>query len=263
MTTDVREEVGRLLRAGDRPQAIEYLQHTFNISSEDAAKLVEALERETGIVADTVAAPSADTSTDTSGQLHGSLKADVIELLIANRKLEAVQLVRNTLHVTLPQSLLMVGQIAREINPNYVSVKATGCFQVFAKGMGVFLMVVCVFLLAAAAAVYFFQSESIGNSDRVTGTVTEMKSLDTGESAPVIEYEWLGNKRSYESTFYSSPPDYHVGQSVPLFVNRDDPDDITLDTFIDRWAIIVALAVPGAFLGVISIVFMYFGRRKF
>lgn len=263
MTAGVRDEVERLLRAGERPQAVQYLQNTFHISSEDAAKLVEALEREKGIVAENVAASATETSADTSARLEGSLKADVIELLNANRKLEAVQLVRKSLQVALPQSMLMVEQVAREINPNYVSVNVTGCFQVFAKGIGIFLMVVSVFLLAAAAAVYFFQSESIGNSDRVTGTVSGMKSLDTGESAPVIEYEWQGSKRSYESTFYSSPPDYHVGQSVPLFVNREDPDDITLDTFIDRWALIVGLAVPGAFLGVISIVFMYFGRRKF
>lgn len=259
MTGDVKDQVEKLLRAGERPQAIQYLQDTFNISSGDAEKLVEALEREAGITPDRVESPVVSTATT----IDGPLKKEVAELLKTGRKLEAVRVVRKNLHVGLREALVLVEEVAREANPNYVSFNATGCLQLVAKGLGIFLMIVSVFFLAAAAIIYFFQSQSISNSDRVTGVVTEMKYIDTGESAPVVEYEWKGDKRSYESTYYSSPPDYQVGQTVPLFVNREDPEDITLDTFTDRWALIVGLAVPGAFLMVVSIVFLYFGRRKF
>jgi hypothetical protein len=259
MTGEIKEEVEKLLRAGERPEAVQYLQNTFNISSEDATTLVEAVERETGISAE-----QAETGTGPAAtRIDGVLKTEVVELLKAGRKFDAVQVVRRNLHVGLREAVLRVEEVAREVNPNYHSFNATGCLQFVAKGFGIFLMIVSIFFMAAAAIIYFFQSQSIGKSDRVNGLVTEMKSLDTGESAPVVAYEWKGNKRSYESTYYSSPPDYEVGQTVPLFVNREDPEDITLDTFSDRWALIVGLAVPGAFLLVVSIVFLYFGRRKF
>jgi hypothetical protein len=157
----------------------------------------------------------------------------------------------------------MVEGVAREVNPNYVSFNAIGCLQLVAKGIGIFLIIVSFVLLAAAGIVYLIQSQSISNSDRVEGVVAEMRSGDAEAAAPVVEYEWKGKKRTYESTFYSSPPDYQVGQHVFLFVNREDPDDVTIDTFIDRWALIVGLAVPGAVILAISIVFLYFGRRKF
>ncbi|MEX1241285.1 MAG: DUF3592 domain-containing protein [Cyclobacteriaceae bacterium] len=259
MTGEIKDQVEKLLRAGERPRAIQYLQETFNISFEDAGNLVAALERETGITPDKVGAPVAPIATT----IDGPLKTDVSELLKSGRKLQAVQVVRSNLHVGLREALLLVEEVAREVNPNYVSFNATGCIQLVAKGLGIFLMVVSIFFLAAAAIIYFFQSQSISKSDRVTGLVTEMKSMDTGESAPVVEYEWKGNKRSYQSTYYSSPPDYEVGQTVPLFVNREDPEEVTLDTFTDRWALIVGLAVPGAFLLLVSIVFLYFARRKF
>lgn len=261
MTGDVKDHVEKLLRAGERPRAIQYLQETFNISYEDADNLVEALERETGIKPDTVQTPIATTPAPTT--IEGPLKTEVAKLLKTGRKLDAVQVVRKELRVGLREALVLVEEVAREVNPNYVSFNATGCLQLAAKGVGIFLMVVSVFFLAAAVIIYFFQSQSISKSDRVTGRVTEMKSMDTGESAPVVEYEWEGKKRSYESTYYSSPPDYEVGQTVPLFVNREDPEDITLDTFTDRWALIVGLAVIGGFLLLVSIVFLYFGRRKF
>ena len=81
--------------------------------------------------------------------------------------------------------------------------------------------------------------------------------------APVIEYEWKGKLRSHESHTYSSPPDYKVGEAVSLFVNREDTGDVIIDTFADRYALIVGLGFIGGVLCLISIVFLYFGRRKF
>ena len=260
MTGEVKDHVERLLRSGERVQAIQYLRDSFNISQEEAGILVEALERETGTTGHQVATPSPATVTTT---LDGPLKAEVAGLLKTGRKLDAVQVVRKKLHVGLTEALVLVGEVAREANPNAVSFNATGCAQLVARGLGIFLMIVSVFFLGAGAIIYFLQSQSIGNSDRVAGLVTEMKTLDNGASAPVVAYEWKGNKRSYESTYYSSPPDYQVGQSVFLFVNRDDPEDIILDTFSDRWALMVGLGVIGGFLLLVSIVFIYFARRKF
>ncbi|HET9487597.1 MAG TPA: DUF3592 domain-containing protein [Chryseosolibacter sp.] len=258
MTGEAKQEVERLLRLGERDRAIQYLDETFKVSRQDANTLVETLEREMGLIPENPQpAPTATTSLD------GELKTSVAQLLAKGRKLEAVKLVKKDLNLGLRESLLMVEEVAREVNPSYVSFNLGGCFQMVAKGLGVFMMIVSVMMLVAAGLIYFFQTQSIGNSERVTGVVTEMRALETGETAPVVQYEWKGNNRSYESTYYSSPPDYYVGQSVSLYVNRDDQDDIILDTFSDRYALIVGLAVPGVVFLVVSIVLLYFGRRKF
>jgi hypothetical protein len=163
----------------------------------------------------------------------------------------------------LKEALVMVEEVAKEANPNYVSFNLRGCLQIAAKGLGIFLLIVSVMFLAAGGIIYFLQEHSISNSDLVSGVVTEMKTIDTGGSAPVVAYEWNGEKRSYESNYYASPPDYEVGQRVSLYINRDEPDDIIVDTFVDRYALIVGLLVPGVVLLLISIVFLYFARRKF
>lgn len=195
-------------------------------------------------------------------------KQQVEAFLRANDRGGALQYLQDNFNVSLENAELLVTALERDtqgaaVTHQGVSLNVGGCLQTVAKGMGVFFMLAGLMFLAAAGIVYFIQSRSINNSDRLKGLVTEMKSIDQGASAPVITYEWRGRKRSYESTFYSSPPDYHVGQEVFLFVNRDDEEDVTIDTFTDRWALIVGLLVLGGLLILISIVFFYFGRRKF
>ena len=261
MTQEVKGEVRRLLISGERGKAIAYLETAFNISFHHASLLVETLEREISpSVTEAVVPPP---SQQTPATLDGSLKAEVMELLKTRRQSEAVRRVREKLNLGMKDALVLVGQVAREQNPNMVSFSPRGCLQVVARGLGIFLMVVSLLFLGIAAIIYFKQARSIASSDRVEGVVSEMKSLDTGESAPLLEFEWRGKKRSFESTFYSYPPDYEVGQRLFLFVNRDDPEDVTLDTFEDRWALIVGLSVPGGVFLLISIVILQFAKRKF
>ena len=259
MTNEIKAEVQELLRAGNRLKAIEYLKDCYNISIPDATILVDALERETAIADENIRGSQTTTTTT----LDGTLKFEVAELLKTGRKLQAVQHVRARLQLGLREALGMVEEVAREVTPGYTSFNIAGCLQTVAKGIGYFVMVVALMFLAAAVITYFVQERSINTSDRVTGLVNEMRFLDTGESAPVVLFEWQGEKHLYQSTHYSNPPDYAVGQAVSVFVNRDDPEDVTLDTFSDRWSLIVGFGIIGSGLMLISIVFLYFGRRKF
>ena len=146
MTIEAKEEVEKLLRAGERLRAIQYLNNTFNISLQDAELLVAALEQEKNITADRASA----TSTYAATTLDGPLKAEVTQLLQQGRKLDAIKSVRKNLHVGLKEALVMVEEVAREVNPNYVSFNLTGCLQTVAKGIGIFLMIVSLIFLGAA-----------------------------------------------------------------------------------------------------------------
>src|SRR5688572_8079853 len=144
MTQDIKEEVEKILRSGDRDRAIRYLRDSFSISLQEATVLVEALEREQGII---VAQP---TPQQDPTARDGALKTEVARLLQDGRKMEAIKHVRAKLHVGLKEALVMVDEVARQVNPNYVSFNATGCLQSVARGFGIFLMIVSFMCLTAA-----------------------------------------------------------------------------------------------------------------
>ncbi len=262
LTSEAKQEAEQMLRSGDRQGAIQYLNEAFNISLEEAGVLVHALEQEitTGNTVLDEQAPAPSSPED-------KMKIVIGQLLSQRQKLEAVKYVRQTMNLGLREALAMVEGVARETDPRYRSVSipgVAGCLQVVAKGLGVFLAVVAFFFLAAGGIIFYFQSEGVRASDRIVGKVKEMKYMDSGESAPVIEYNWNGKMRTYTSHTYSSPPDYQVGETVPIFVRLENEDaDVIIDSFVDRYAVIVGLGIIGGFLGLISIVFLYFGRRRF
>jgi hypothetical protein len=259
LTSEAKQEAEKLLRSGDRPGALDYLTGTFNISSAEAGVLLEALEAEIKLQ------KGADTAT-THDTGEAKMKLVIGQFLAQGRKLEAVKYVRHTMNLDLRQALITVDKVGKEINPHYTLANLaglTGCLRVVVKGLGAFLLLVSLLFLVATAIIYYFQLTSIRQSDRVTGKVTQMKSLDSDATAPVIQYEWKGEQRLHESHTYSSPPDYEVGQTVSIFVNRENAGDVIIDTFADRYALIVGLGFIGAVLCLISIVFLYFGRRKF
>jgi ribosomal protein L7/L12 len=261
LTSEAKQETLRLLRSGDRPAAVDYLSGAFNISSDEAGVLLEALEQE--IKLQQGASAASPVAPEAGG---AKMKLVIGQFLAQGRKLEAVKYVRHAMNLDLREALTTVDKVGKEINPQYAPTSIaglTGCLRVVAKGLGAFLLLVSLLFLVAAGIVYYFQLKSIRQSDRVAGKVTEMKSLDSDATAPVIEYEWKGEQRLHESHTYSSPPDYEVGQTVSIFVNRENAGDVIIDTFADRYALIVGLGFIGGVLFLISIVFLYFGRRKF
>jgi hypothetical protein len=253
MTEEARDEVERMLRLNERQQALDYLKTSFRISDAEAILLVETLEREMEIKP--AATPPSDNDT---------LQGEVAELLRAGRQTEALNRVRQQKNLSLREALIYIAEAVRQHHPSSVgSTYPGGCLRSVAKGVAIVIMIGSLLFIAGAVIIYFIQENAIGNSDRIEAVVTQMKALESGETAPVVEFEWNGKKRSYESTFYSSPPDHQEGEHMFVFVNRENPEKVVLDTFGDRWALIVGLAVPGASFLMISIVILYFTRRKF
>jgi ribosomal protein L7/L12 len=259
MTSEAKQEVEKLLHDGQKSQAVQYLSNTFQVSLDDARMLVETLEME--IAART---PVASTTQFNSGTtLDGPVKQEVIRLLEQRQKIEAVKYVKNHLRTGLKEALLWVEEVARETDPNYSAFNATGCVRGFIKAIGVFLAFVALMFFIGTAVIYYFQERSVSRSDLVEGKVTEVQYLEEGQAAPVISFQWKGKQRSYASNTYSDPPDYRVGQAIPIYVNREEPDDVLINTFEDRYALLVGLGVIGAVFGGFAIVCLYFARAKF
>ena len=92
--------------------------------------------------------------------------------------------------------------------------------------------------------------------------VVSMQDNGDGMSAPVIEYEWHGKKWVYASTTYTSPPAFSVNEQVPVYVNRQKPDDVVVDTFSERYFGIFVLGVLGVFFVGIPLLIIYFTSKR-
>jgi hypothetical protein len=64
---------------------------------------------------------------------------------------------------------------------------------------------------------------------------------------PVISYSWDGKDLLYASNTYTNPPAYERGEKVELFVNPSDPRDVWINTFIERYLVIIIIGGLGCF----------------
>lgn len=253
ITQQAKEEVKQLLVRGQKSEAIQHLKDTFQISDEEAKTLVDALEREQ----------------ETSGgsafvsALTGGLKTQVTQLLLSNKKMEAIRLVRTQTGAQLKTALDLVENVQKEINPNFK--RAGGCVGSGFKIMSIFFYGISFLLLGGAGLTYYYEEESIKKSDLVTGKVAALEpnhdSDGTDTYAPVVSYTWNGQEKTYRSTMYSYPPAYEVGEEVQLFVNREEPEKVYINSFSDRWLPVTILGGLGCFLLIFAII-MSFASRK-
>lgn len=255
-TSEAKKEVERLVRQGQKLQAIKYLMDTFGTTLAESKVLAEAVERE-------IAAEAGESLSNTlqGSALQGNLKGEVIQLLQAGKKLDAIKLVKQTNNTGLKEALKLVEELDKETNPNYRSVQvSSGCAGGASKVMAILFGLVAFLLLAVAGMIYYFQTETIKNSNQLTGVVIDFQTSE-GSTAPIIAYHQHGQEKRYKSTVYSTPPAYVLKEEVPMFVNRDDPDDVILDTFTDRWLAIVVLGGFAAFLALFVALFLFIGRK--
>lgn len=261
LSSEAKKEVERLLKDGQKLNAIHYLHETFQISLTDANTLVEVVEQE-----QMASSPQNEFTPDlpaSTTALDGKLKEDVIRLLQANQKLDAVKRVKSELHIGLKEALVMVEEVHQEIDPTQKFTKVGGgCLS------GTFTLFLLIFgfigvsLLGIAGLIYYFQAEEIANSELMKGRVTSFHfSGDSRGSAPVISYQWGGSERFYKSNTFSTPPAYELNEEVDLYVNRNNPKEVVVDTFTDRWLVITIIGGIGFFFTVFTLALVFVSRK--
>jgi hypothetical protein len=91
------------------------------------------------------------------------------------------------------------------------------------------------------------------------GTVVRMDESDSDGSttyAPIVEYVVDGETYTLNSTSYSSPPAFHVGQAVRVAYNRDNPSQARLDNFWELWLLPIIFISIAVLFGLIFNIFM-------
>ena len=104
--------------------------------------------------------------------------------------------------------------------------------------LGLILNILWIVLLAAGLLLAYGSWRLTTQGKSVEGTVVKMISSEDQDGvtyAPVVEYEADGNTYSYESSTYSNPPAYHVGQQVKMIYDGEHPDQARISNFVELW----------------------------
>lgn len=115
-------------------------------------------------------------------------------------------------------------------------------------------------LLAIAALLFFFDQRAANLFTRIEGTVIQ-NQIDGGTARPVVSYSWEGKDLTYVSNTSTNPPAFEPGERVDLFVNPNDPTDVSIDSFVERYlGMTIVGGIGVVFLGFLAL-FHYLSQR--
>src|SRR5690349_10572265 len=183
-------------------------------------------------------------------------KAHATELIEFGDKLEAVWYFQQTLNINADQALALAEKLQEEIDSEFtqkveelkgMTPKSTGVNVgrlvggIF-LGVGVIMLGVITFLIISNNK---FSQRAVHTKGKVIDFKNYESRNDNGGSttmyAPVFEYEFNGKTYQHTSSTSSSSPAYDIGETVDVLVDPQNPHDILIDTFWEKWFVVVLL----------------------
>jgi len=189
-------------------------------------------------------------------------KLKVVDYLQQGRKIEAIKFVRETQSMHLKEAADLVQSIEIEFFPERKGFTLRG-FNTADPGLivgSVFTALGAIFL-CVTALIYWFDYNNTKDSTVLTGTVTSLDYSSSGAAAPVIRYQFSGEKRILRGTVWSSPPGYDVGESVELLISNKNPHKVTINGFFERYFTILLFGLFAVIFGGIGVLVLYFLRN--
>ncbi|MEM6525754.1 MAG: DUF3592 domain-containing protein [Bacteroidota bacterium] len=186
-------------------------------------------------------------------------KEHVRGLLIQGRKIEAIKYVSDNFGLGLRESKELVELIDADISDDEYIHNRRGHLKGSGKNtgglVGGIFGFVGLIMLTFAISIFISNQQMAGNGVTVTATVIE------DPYQPTFEYIYEGDTLYHYSSTSSDPPSYHLGEMVEMYVNPVDPYDVMVNTFMDRWFVIVLLGGMGSvFFGVGLLTFIVFRK---
>ncbi|MBX2966242.1 MAG: DUF3592 domain-containing protein [Cyclobacteriaceae bacterium] len=202
--------------------------------------------------------------------IQQEIRQQVTALIRSGQRAEAKALLKTKFQVSEEQAEQLVLTIEKEkpvanvIVPQLgkrVSQGTGGCVPLILKGLMIFFFLITFIFAAFAIGIYFYENRFAGEGIAVEGIVISLTENDTGSLAPLIEYAWQDTLRQHQSNFYTSPPDYEVGQQVPLLLNPENPEEVIIDSFSDRYLISIVFGGIACFFLVFALTLGYVARK--
>lgn len=206
-------------------------------------------------------------------------KEEAIDLIHVGNKLEAVRYLQQVLNINAEQALLLTEKLeqeikaedeavfeelkmARENNPQQSPINVGRLVGGIFMGVGSILLAVVAWI---SVSNYKFAQRAIP----VTGTVINYNNYESRNDdgrhttmyTPTYQYDFNGKTYTYISSTSSSSREYEINEKVNVLVDPDQPEEVLIDSFWDRWFVVVLLGFMGTlFTGLGYLVFRFLGK---
>lgn len=197
------------------------------------------------------------------------VKRHALQLVAEGRNDEAIAYLRTQFGIsgtdaerllqTLAPSIPPAPQdIFRRVKPLFGS--GTGCAVIILRVIAIFLCFFAFGFVLSCGIMYITNSVQISNSDLVEGEVIDFDRTEDG-AAPIIDYHLNGESHHAKGTVYSTPPAYVVGEIVEVYVKREDPSSVLINTYMERWQFIVFFGTAAALFLLPAIILFIIASR--
>lgn len=101
---------------------------------------------------------------------------------------------------------------------------------------------------------------------RTDGAVIEMRTQTDKDSgsvsyAPTFRFQDAsGIQHTVSSSFYSSPPEFHVGDAVTVLYRSDDPQTARIDSYWQVWGLPSLLGIIGSIQLPVGLIVLFWPR---
>ena len=189
-------------------------------------------------------------------QISEDDKEWITNLLESGDKLGAVRYIQETLSLSADDALTLAEKLEEQTLIGVTAKLEEGPNP--ARIVGVVFSILGFILLSLSFIFgymdYKFASIAIPVTGKVSRIETRQPSNGTPMYAPVITYVIDGTARDYASPVSSSGISYQVGEEVELLIDPNDPSEVTLNSFFDRWFLVSLLGGLGFVFSVIGFV---------
>lgn len=192
------------------------------------------------------------------------IKEELSNLVFAGKKEEAIQLLQQKYGTSRTEAERLLGLAIKEsITPGkfFSTVMKNvpermgagkGCKPIIYKFIAIIFGFIGIPPLLISIFIYFYYDEQIDHSILVMGTVVELRPYTEygkpTDYTPIIEYEVAGQAYTMEAPVYSDTPEFSIGERVELFVENDNPESVLINTFTQRWFMIILIGSVGGYL---------------
>ncbi|MBL6447381.1 DUF3592 domain-containing protein [Fulvivirga sp. 29W222] len=183
-------------------------------------------------------------------------KQYIRELLIKGRKIEAIKYLRTNFDLTLKDAKRLAELIDEDIAEGEY-IRKPGPFR--SGGVSALTYVfglIGAIMLGIGVYLYLSHRNFVKEAEQTVAVVIH------NPSQPVFEYKFEGQTYTYYSNIESQPPSYSVGEEVWVYVNPDDPHDVLINTFMDRWFVITLVGGMGVIFSSVSLLVFFLTRLR-
>lgn len=204
-------------------------------------------------------------------------KEHAIELIEMGNQLDAVRYLQETLDITSEQALILAEKLEEETESELEkefkfmqdemhqkpSINIGRLVGGIFMGLGVIMLAIAAYFIVSN---YKFSERAITVKGKVIDYDSYESRNDDGGSTtmftPIFEYEFQSKTYTHKSSTSSSSQDYELDELVDVLVDPDNPKEILIDSFWEKWFVSVLLGFLGTlFTGMGYLAYRVFGKQ--